>query len=288
MIYPLDELPENIYFSFDAHLENSSTLLNCTLTSTPIEFTTYKSGFDIIMDHLHNGNTYLLNYTCQTPITCSHTLKEIYTHSKAPFKLFIENEFLVSSPERFIKISNNIIETFPMKGTSDTSNGECVNDLLNDEKESREHLMVVDLLRNDLAMVASNVRVNDYRFAHTIHAGDKSLLQTSSHISGYLDDDWHSRIGTILDTLLPAGSITGAPKRSTCEIIDQVEPKKRGYYTGVFGVFDGENLDSAVCIRFIKQTDDGLVYHSGGGITLLSDSVSEYNEMIKKIYVPIN
>jgi len=91
-----------------------------------------------------------------------------------------------------------------------------------------------------------------------------------------------------LFTLLPAGSITGAPKNKTVEIIRSTETYERGFYTGVFGVFDGCNMDSAVMIRFIERTPEGYVYKSGGGITAFSKVEDEYNEILEKIYVPIS
>ena len=87
--------------------------------------------------------------------------------------------------------------------------------------------------------------------------------------------------------LLPAGSVTGAPKKKTVEIIRETEKYRRGFYTGVTGLFDGENLDSGVMIRFIENTNKVLVYKSGGGITMFSDCICEYNEMIDKVYVPV-
>lgn len=113
--------------------------------------------------------------------------------------------------------------------------------------------MVVDLLRNDLSMVAKNVKVEKFRYITKIEAGEKKLLHVSSHISGNVGDDWHSKIGDILKSLLPAGSISGAPKKSTLEIIQLVEGYERGYFSGVFGVYDGEALNSAVMIRFVQK-----------------------------------
>ena len=86
--------------------------------------------------------------------------------------------------------------------------------------------------------------------------------------------------------MLPAGSISGAPKKETIRIIKESEIDDRGYYTGIFGVFNGKELDSAVMIRFIEKNDTGYVYRSGGGITFLSQIEKEYEELIKKIYVP--
>ena len=83
-------------------------------------------------------------------------------------------------------------------------------------------------------------------------------------------------------------SAMAAPKKKTVEIILDTEEYQRGYYTGIFGYFDGKNLDSAVMIRFIENTEKGMIYKSGGGITSFSDKESEYLEMIDKVYVPIN
>ena len=87
--------------------------------------------------------------------------------------------------------------------------------------------------------------------------------------------------------MLPAGSISGAPKRKTVEIIREAETYERGFYTGVMGYFDGETLDSAVMIRFLEQDGDRFIFKSGGGITFQSRARDEYEEMISKIYVPI-
>ena len=95
-----------------------------------------------------------------------------------------------------------------------------------------------------------------------------------------------SRIGNIIFELLPAGSISGAPKPSTLDIIKRAEGQKRGFYTGVFGYFDGETLDSAVMIRFIEKQKDGFYFRSGGGITINSDMRSEYQEVLEKVYLP--
>ena len=98
---------------------------------------------------------------------------------------------------------------------------------------------------------------------------------------------YYEYLGDIFDKLLPAGSITGAPKKKTIEIIKETENYKRGFYTGVFGVLDGVNLQSAVMIRFIEKEDGKFFYKSGGGITIYSDPLKEYYEMKDKIYAPI-
>ena len=156
-----------------------------------------------------------------------------------------------------------------------------------DPKEINEHNTIVDLIRNDLSKVAKEVQVTRFRYLDKIKTQKKEIYHTSSEIKGKLPTDWKSQLPDILLSMLPAGSISGAPKDKTISIIQEVEQGPRGYYTGVFGYFDGDNLDSAVNIRYLEKKDDHLLYRSGGGITFLSDLDSEYNELIEKIYVPV-
>mgnify|MGYP000268074018 CR=1 FL=1 len=256
------------------------------LQKTPIPFLDYKKKFDYVIEQIKSGNTYLLNLTQETKIDTTLSLKEIYNCANANYKLKYKNEFVCFSPERFIKIKDNKIHTYPMKGTIDSAIIDAKDKILKNKKEMAEHVMVVDLLRNDLSIKAKNVKVEEFRYITEIDAGDKKLLQVSSHISGELNESWHDEIGDILESLLPAGSISGTPKKSTLEIIDSVESYDRGYFSGVFGLYDGESFDSGVMIRFIEKTDDGYIYKSGGGITLDSKAKDEYNEMIDKVYLP--
>ena len=112
-------------------------------------------------------------------------------------------------------------------------------------------------------------------------------MQVRSEVKGQLSEGWQQSLGDILFSLLPAGSITGAPKRKTVQIIHEAETYQRGFYTGVMGVFNGETLDSAVMIRFIEQTKNGFFFKSGGGITAKSECAKEYEEINQKIYIPL-
>jgi len=283
-VFTLDELEkEDIEFSFNTHHSKEHSHF---LTKYPIDFTSYEKAFNAIIEKIKAGETYLLNYTCQTPVQIPLSLKEIYSIANAPFKLRVKDDFVCFSPERFIKIENNTISTYPMKGTIDASIDNAQAKILANAKEMAEHIMVVDLLRNDLSMVSQEVRVSKFRYIDKIKAGKKELLQVSSEIQGKLEENWRENLGDILQTLLPAGSITGTPKKRTVEIINEIETGKRNHFTGVFGIFDGENFDSAVMIRFIESSKEGLVYKSGGGITLESKAKDEYQEMIDKIYIP--
>lgn len=252
----------------------------------PVDYKTYKNSFDHVMKNIQKGNTYLLNLTFPTKIETNYTLNEIYENSTAKYKLIYEDKFVVFSPETFVKIKNKKIYSFPMKGTIDADIQNAEKLILNDPKETAEHYTIVDLIRNDLSIVSENVEVEKFRYVEKIKTNQKNLLQVSSKISGTLDDNYTGKIGSIIFNLLPAGSVSGAPKEKTVEIINIAEKYERGFYTGIFGYFDGKDLDSAVMIRFIERIGDEMYFKSGGGITAMSNSKLEYREMIDKVYVP--
>lgn len=248
----------------------------------------YRKGFDFVQENLRQGNSYLTNYTVKSEIAINLTLKEIFYHSKAKYKVWYNDEFVFFSPETFVEIIDGQIYTHPMKGTIEASIENAVEILKNDVKEKAEHFTVVDLLRNDLSMVADEVQVDEFQRIDFIKTQQKDLYAMSSKISGKLKPEFQHKIGTVMKTLLPAGSILGAPKPKTLEIIAEAENYDRGFYTGVCGWFDGENLDSCVMIRFIEKENGKLFFKSGGGITHLSKFADEYKEMKNKIYVPIH
>ena len=253
----------------------------------PISFDSYADSFHKVKDQILLGNSFLTNLTCETPIQTNLSLKDIFLRSTALYKLWIKNQLVVFSPEIFIRIHERRIHSYPMKGTIDASLPHAESMLLNDVKESAEHATIVDLIRNDLSMVADQVSVERYRYVDTLQTNTGSILQTSSDICGELTPNFHEHLGNLIFTLLPAGSITGAPKRKTMEIIAEAETYNRGFYSGIMGYFDGERLDSAVMIRYIEEREQQQFFKSGGGITFMSDAWSEYNEMIQKVYVPI-
>lgn len=285
-IKPLKDLPQNIKYEISSKDKNYIAK-NKTLKKHAISFDEYKKKFDYIQEQIACGNSYLLNLTAKTKIDTLLNLDEIYEKANAKFKLKFKDEFVCFSPERFIKIKKDKIFTYPMKGTIDASIPNASVKILGDMKEMAEHTMVVDLLRNDLGIVSNRVRVEKFRYIDEIDAGEKKLLQVSSKISGELESNWNEKLGDILISLLPAGSITGTPKKKTVEILKDIEDYDRDYYTGIFGVFDGKSLDSSVMIRFIQKEKDGqLFYKSGGGITCDSNASLEYQELLDKIYIP--
>ena len=286
----LDELDSNIFFKIGKYRNYPQIPIDKSykLKKYHIDFKSYKQEFDRVIEEIKSGNTYLLNLTFKTKIDTNLSLKEIFMYAKAKYKLYFQDKFICFSPEKFIEIDGNSISTYPMKGTIDALLPNATEKILANKKEMAEHIMIVDLMRNDLAMVARDVKVEKFRYIDKIKAGEKELLQVSSKITATLSNDWRDNLGSILDTILPAGSITGTPKKSTINIIKDIENYNRDFYSGVFGIFDGKNLYSAVMIRFIeKQYNDNLFYKSGGGITIDSNALSEYQELIDKIYLPI-
>src|SRR5690606_11485062 len=143
-------------------------------------------------------------------------------------------------------IEDGFIFSYPMKGTIDAGIPDAGKIILNDAKETAEHGTIVDLIRNDLSAVADHVEVTRFRYVEEIKTMHKNLLQVSSEIRGRLPEGYESRLGEILMQLLPAGSVSGAPKQKTLEIIAEAEGEPRGYYTGIVGFYDGWKFDSGV------------------------------------------
>ncbi|MFC2129651.1 aminodeoxychorismate synthase component I [Bacteroidota bacterium] len=292
VIIRMDEAAAHgIFFNVNG-IENSvdegpSSHNNLLFEAQPVTEEVYNTAFQYVKKNILHGNSYLLNLTFPTVLDTNLDLEEIFQRSQSIYKLLKSNEFVVFSPECFIRIEDDQIFSYPMKGTIDASIPGAEQELRNNEKELWEHNTIVDLIRNDLSMVSKDVELTKYRYVDRIRTHKGELLQVSSEIKGRLPRTWKSNLGDILATLLPAGSISGAPKQKTLEIIRESELNERGYFTGIFGIFDGVSLDSAVMIRYIERVGNGLQFRSGGGITGHSDMMTEYKELIDKVYVPI-
>lgn len=275
----------------------------------------YERSFNIVKSNIMAGNSYLTNLTCRVPVSCNLSLEEIFHRAKGKYKLLLRRKrtltpFVCFSPETFVRIKGGRIYSYPMKGTLDASLPNAEKQLMEDRKEAAEHATIVDLIRNDLSRVAENVRVDKYRYFDVLHTNKGDILQTSSEISGRLPEDYPHHLGEILDAQLPAGSITGAPKDKTMQIIQEAEGYDRGFYTGIMGIYDQGELNSAVMIRFIEEETSPVdfeadgeknfkasegkgdeasrkqYFKAGGGITSKSDCRKEYEEVIQKIYLP--
>lgn len=320
--------PEECLFDFEgrgnlSHVWKETLKKGTSETTWQIEpplYEDYERSFNIVKSNIMAGNSYLTNLTCRVPVSCNLSLEDIFHRAKGKYKLLLRRKrnltpFVCFSPETFVRIKGGRIYSYPMKGTLDASLPNAEKQLMEDRKEAAEHATIVDLIRNDLSRVAENVRVDKYRYIDVLHTNKGDILQTSSEISGRLPEDYPHHLGEILDAQLPAGSITGAPKDKTMQIIQEAEGYDRGFYTGIMGIYDQGELNSAVMIRFIEEETspvdfetDGeknfkakegkasegkepkasrkLYFKAGGGITSKSDCRKEYEEVIQKIYLP--
>lgn len=287
-----DDAGNNFIFNFNGVSNQTKSEANKTEANKhvfeckkfPISFEAYKQKFDTIKKEIELGNSFLVNLTAKTQLHTNFTLSEIFNQANAKYTCYLKDEFVCFSPETFVTIKGNKIYSYPMKGTINASIPDAKNIILQDQKEISEHATMVDLIRNDLSRVSKNVKVNRYRYYEEITTQDGNLGQISSEIIGDLDENYNEKIGDILFDLLPAGSVSGAPKQKTMQIISNAENEDRGYYTGIAGYYDGTNLDSTVLIRYLQNN---YQYRSGGGITCNSEALNEYQEMIDKVYVPL-
>lgn len=254
------------------------------------DFVEYTKSFETVKSNILCGNSILTNLTCKVAVDCDLSFEDIFLRAKGKYKILVRTDngkqFVCFSPESFVRIKNGKIYSYPMKGTLDASLPNAEEVLMNDEKEAAEHATIVDLIRNDLSRVAERVRVDRYRYIDVLHTNKGDILQTSSEISGKLPSDYHKRIGNILAAMLPAGSITGAPKDKTVQIIHEAEGYDRGFYTGIMGIYDNGMLNSAVMIRFMEKDGEGIFFKAGGGITSKSDCRKEFAEVLQKVYLP--
>jgi para-aminobenzoate synthetase component 1 len=238
-------------------------------------------------DYIKAGDIFQANITCRFSGKCSGDSFELYTYLRTitpnPFFAYLdfENPVLSTSPERFLKIHNNSIWTYPIKGTA-----KCLIDgidqkdiLSNSEKNIAENVMITDLLRNDIGRVCVQNSVNVKSLCGLKKFND--LYHLESIIQGNLKKN--ITFSDILQATFPGGSITGAPKIRSVDIIEELELTQRGPYTGAIGFF-GENgyIDTNIAIRTIYFDNENLYFHAGGGITIGSVPEDEYDELILK------
>ncbi|TNM38596.1 anthranilate synthase component I family protein [Nocardioides albidus] len=252
----------------------------------------YAAAFATVQEHLHAGNSYEVNLThrlrVDSPLSPAAAYLRLRALNPAPYAGFLQHDvegarawLLSSSPERYALVDEHrVLETKPIKGT--TSRGSTPADderarerLATDPKFRSENLMIVDLLRNDLAMVCEVGSVEvpvlmDVESYASVH-------QLVSTVRGRLRPDV-TTVGA-LKALFPAGSMTGAPKLRTMEIIEEVEATPRGAYSGAFGWISGDGrADLGVVIRTLTTAGDDYVLGTGGGITVASEVAEEWAE----------
>lgn len=256
-----------------------------------MDYAYYAKAFARIKDYIHAGDCYQVNLAQRFSASCEGSAWQAYAVlrelSAAPFMAYMHfNDFQVlsASPERFLQIVDGHVETRPIKGTRprdeepsiDLANAE---QLQNSVKDRAENLMIVDLLRNDISKHCAT---------GTVKADKLFQLQSFSNVhhlvsivTGQLEQD-----KTAIDLLhgaFPGGSITGAPKLRSMEIIEELEPHRRGIYCGSIGYigFDG-NMDTNITIRTVVIADGDISFYAGGGIVADSELEKEYNETLDK------
>ncbi len=247
----------------------------------------YKTSVNRILEYIAAGDIYQVNLSQRFVTPFTRDSREFYLHfrnlSPAPFGAYIEtgkHAIMSNSPERYLLIQDNYIETRPIKGTrprgkTTEEDKKLGLELLKSTKDQAEHIMIVDLERNDLGRVA------DYG---SVHVPEMQILESYANV--------HHMVSTVagkirpgmsssdcLRNSFPGGSITGAPKLRSMEIIDELEPSCRGVYTGSIGYFDfSGDLDFNIAIRTAIACEDHLYFQVGGGIVADSDPDDEYQE----------
>lgn len=251
----------------------------------------YAKAFQRIQHYLVEGDCYQVNFAQRFSVDVAgdpwHGYLQLRQRNPAPFSAYLNTPFgqiLCTSPERFLKLEGRRVETRPIKGTRPRSRDAETdwalhNELLQSDKDRAENLMIVDLLRNDLgkSCCTGSVRVPKL-FAVESYATVHHLV---SVIEGELCGE--SDALKLLRDCFPGGSITGAPKLRAMQIIEELEPCRRGIYCGSIGYigYDG-NMDSNIVIRTALHRDGKLYYSAGGGIVRDSECEAEYQETFDK------
>lgn len=242
-------------------------------------------------DHIHEGDIFqvVLSNPLTAPATGSlfDAYRILRSENPSPYMLYFTSdsvEIAGASPETLVRLEGDQLQTFPLAGTrprgaTPEEDKRIKEELLSDEKELAEHNMLVDLGRNDLGRVCSlgSVHVDTYldvlEFSRVMHIG--------STVKGTISPDKDAL--DAVDAVLPAGTLSGAPKIRACEIINELEPTPRGIYGGALGYLDfSGNMDICIAIRLAYKKHNQICVQSGAGIVADSDRASEYRECQNK------
>lgn len=312
------ELPKILFMAFDNWIEvgdnemkivykdksflnkidfiNSKKILpTVNLKSHNFKFETkkndYNQAYKKIKNYIKNGDIYQINLTHrlkgETTLSAKELFVKVSRNNPVDFLAYIEGddfEVISASPERFVKIKGRNIETCPVKGTRPRGKNKqedlkLEKELIDSEKEAAELNMITDLLRNDLGRVCEigSVKVKGSRLISVC----PTVFHTYSKVVGKIREGISSAKALI--SMLPGGSITGCPKKRAMEVIDELEPKTRGVYTGVIGqIGPDDNFDFNIAIRTIIKKKKNLFLQVGGGIVLDSKVKDEFNETLVK------
>ena len=272
--------------------------LNLQSDITP-KFTDEQYGQMVVKakNYIKEGDIFQVVLSNPLSAKASGSLFDTYRYLRAtnpsPYMFYFSSsdiEIAGASPETLVKVEGGKVSTFPLAGTrkrgaTKEEDDALEKELLDDEKEKAEHNMLVDLGRNDVGKIAKigSVNVESYmeiqRFSHVMHIG--------STVVGQMDDT-KDAIDAV-DAILPAGTLSGAPKFRACEIIEELEQSKRGIYGGAIGYIDfSGNLDVCIAIRLVYKKADSICIRSGAGIVYDSVPENEAKECINKAMAVVN
>ena len=257
----------------------------------------YCDMVDKAKDYIKEGDIFQVVLSNRIEAEISGSLFDTYrvlrTTNPSPYMFYFSSndiEIAGASPETLVKLNDRKLYTFPLAGTrprgkTEKEDLELEQELLSDEKELAEHNMLVDLGRNDIGRISEigSVKVEKYlsieRFSHVMHIG--------STVTGTLRGDLDSLVA--IDSILPAGTLSGAPKIRACEIINELENNKRGIYGGAIGYVDlSGNVDTCISIRIAFARNNKVFIRSGAGIVADSVPDKEYDECLNKAAAVIN
>lgn len=257
----------------------------------------YCSMVNKAKEYIREGDIFQVVLSNRFEAEFQGSLLDVYiklrTTNPSPYMFYIYSndlEIIGASPETLVRLQDKVLHTYPLAGTRTRGRNMDEDrvlelDLLRDAKELAEHNMLVDLARNDLGKISEfgSVVVDQYmnieKFSHVMHIG--------STVTSKIKADKVAI--NIIDAILPAGTLSGAPKIRACEIINELENNKRGIYGGAIGYLDfNGNLDTCIAIRLAFKKNDKVFIHSGAGIVADSQPEKEYEECINKSKVVIN
>ena len=251
----------------------------------------YCAMVDRAKEHIREGDIFqiVLSNRLSAPFEGSlfNTYRVLRTINPSPYMFYFSGtdvEVAGASPETLVKLENGVLHTFPLAGTrprgkTEEEDRELERELLSDEKELAEHNMLVDLGRNDLGKISrfGTVEVEKLhsieRFSHVMHIG--------STVRGTIREDKDAL--DAIEAVLPAGTLSGAPKIRACQLIGDLENNKRGIYGGAIGYIDfAGNMDTCIAIRIAYKKNGRVFVRSGAGIVADSDPEKEYQECLNK------
>lgn len=275
--------------------QNISETVSKPVLKSEIKPDISKSKFEEMVrkakEHIYNGDVFQVvlsrRFTAKMAGSLMDTYRVLRTTNPSPYMFFIKTkdvEIAGTSPETLVKLQNRRLATYPLagtrpRGTTEAEDKQIEQDLMEDEKELSEHNMLVDLGRNDLGRISrfGSVEVKDYlkilRFSHVMHI--------ASEVNSEIRED-KDALDAIM-SVLPAGTLSGAPKIRACEIIDDLEKTPRGIYGGAVGYIDfSGNMDTCIAIRMAVKKGDNVYVQAGAGIVADSVPENEYLECENK------